>query len=286
MLGYFDGAFNGSKVTIGWLSAELADLSFVGITLKRSGTDAEVSTERCQVDELEDEVASFFITYDGTTDTECGICTGRFTFFTSLDVVYRLNSEVCGKVAGTCILTAKLLDIVVNGGEYISAVEIDEIGVPLGVPMTSEQGCVGGHDNHIGIALQVCDVECFGEGVLKTIAARSPFAEIYFGSVAVVAVIKVLVVDIPSRIDVVVLVNDVDVFLTCKLPSIFVVRAFEEGTDGAYNLYLGMCGFDASVDVVKTLCENVADEVFVTNAKILEVEGAGMTCLSTHTGKG
>ena len=121
-------------------------------------------------------------------------------------------------------------------------------------------------------------MECFGQCVFQSVVAACPFAQIHFCAVAVVAVVVVLVVYVPSWVDIVVFVNDVNVFFACQLPSVFVVATFEERTNGAYYLYVGVALLDASIEEVEALGKHVGYEVFVSDAEILEVERLWMTC--------
>ena len=59
--------------------------------------------------------------------------------------------------------------------------------------------------------------------VFEFIALRCPFAQIYFRSVAVVLVVEILVVQIPARLIVIMLVNDVEFLLLGNLPTFLIV---------------------------------------------------------------
>ena len=283
--GNVEFAQDGTQVAVGGLSAQGADAGTGLVAVEVAEVDVEVGRERCVVDEFENQVAGRLVANNAAAHTEGGVGIG-LTVLTSVGLAERLDVEVGCDVVCAAVLAAQLLHVVVDSGEDLRVVEVDEVGIPLGVSVLGEQRCVGRHDDDVGVALEACDVEGLGQGVLEGVAARGPFAEIDFRALAVVAVVEVGVVDVPSGTDVVVFVDNVDVLLAGELPAVFVVAAFEEGTYGADDLNLGMGVLDAAVEVEEALGEDIADEVFVADAEVFEVEGFGVSGFGTQTGEG
>ncbi len=149
-----------------------------------------------------------------------------------------------------------------------------------------QQRSIRGHAHDVGIALYIGEVQGLAEGCLDVVVTASDvagiLAEVYLTGIAVVVVVIVLVVDIPSGAHVVVLVDHGYLLLLGQLPAPLVVGAFVEGAYGAADDDLGVLGTHGVVDHVEALGEGVGYEVFVADTDILEVEGLGVPGLSTH----
>ena len=84
--------------------------------------------------------------------------------------------------------------------------------------------------------------------------------------------------DIPSRIDVIVLINNVDVLFSCQLPTCFVVGTFEEWTHSSHYLNVWVFLLDSFVEIDETLFKHIANKVFISDTYHFEIEWFRMSC--------
>ena len=124
-----------------------------------------------------------------------------------------------------------------------------------------QQRSVRGHTHDIGIALYIGEVQGLAEGCLDVVVTAGHvagiLAKINFRGIAVVVVIVILVVDIPSGTHVVVLVDHGYLLLLGQLPSPLVIGAFVEGAYGAADDDFGVLGAHSVVDHGEALGEGV-----------------------------
>ena len=118
---------------------------------------------------------------------------------------------------------------------YLTVVEVNQVGIPLGVSFLCQQRGIGRHGHHVAIAFHRREVEGLRQGGLDVVGTSRQmggiFAQVYFRLRTVVTVIEVLVVDEPARGVVVVLVDNGDLQAGGKVPALLIVRPFPERSD-------------------------------------------------------
>lgn len=62
-------------------------------------------------------------------------------------------------------LSEHLLHVVAACGINALVVEVDKVWVPVCGVLAGEEGCVGGHDNHVAIALHMKEIESLSESI-------------------------------------------------------------------------------------------------------------------------
>ena len=154
-----------------------------------------------------------------------------------------------------------------------------------------EHGSIAGHLDDVTIALDICQIEGFSESCFHIRALRISgcgiFTKIDFGAVAIIVVIIVAMVHEPARRLVVMLIDHILQIgvLLGEVPAFEIVgRRRVEWSDGATDLDVRVLGSDGLADHLVTLLEDSGDDILVANADILQVEGLGMACISTHLG--
>ena len=157
------------------------------------------------------------------------------------------------------------------------------------VAVLGEHGGIGGHLDDIAIALDIRQVKGFCKGCLHIgalgISGSGILAKVDFSAVAIIVVIIVAMMHEPARRLVVVLIHHILQIgvLFGEVPALKVVgRRRVEWSDGATDLDVRVLGTDGLADHLITLLEDGGDDILVANADILQVEGLGMTCVSTH----
>ena len=105
------------------------------------------------------------------------------------------------------------------------------------------------------------------------------FPQIDFGFAAVVVVVIILMVDIPSRRVVIMLVHHGQFQAVGQSPSFFVVCSFAGRSRRADDHDVGIFGPDGFINHRKPFREHAADEVFVAQSDVFQVERFGMSGL-------
>jgi len=243
--------------------------------------DLDVLGGAAGVDNLHD-VAVGGLVVDGTGTESVLACDG----FLALCELEHVGAWVAG---------VHLLHIVVGGADGREVVHPDEVGTPLPAFLVGEEGCVGGHVDDVGIALEAGHdgglAECGLEDIL-TLGHSDGFlldvagilAGKHLRALAAVGVVAGDILHEPVLVAIVMLVDEVDLEAGHLLPAIgellavFVVGA---GTARAYDLHLGIAGADGADELLEALGIEGAP-LLVADAYLLEVEGCGMAHVGTQ----
>ena len=206
-----------------------------------------------------------------------------------LMLVGTFDADTIAVVILTCRLAEHLLHIVAACRIYALVVEIDEVGCPVAVVLAGEERGIGCHLDHIGITLDVHQIDGLGKCIEQLVVASTILcgilAQIDLGlAVAGIVVVLTAVEIILCRL-VVVLVDDGKTDLFGKLPRIIIVgvAGVRTRTCCAHDDDFGMSSHDTVVDVLETLHELGRDALLVADAQVLQIEWFGMSGLSTYT---
>ena len=196
---------------------------------------------------------------------------------------------------GTHVLGKELLHVVVGCAHGAEVVEPDEVGTPLPSFLVGEERCIGGHVNHVGVALDASHKGCFVECTLKDVLSfrhgecglrdvAGIFAGKHFRAFAVVVVVAGDVLGEPLLVAIVVLVYEVGFQPSHLFPSVAellsaLVVGFWPGA--SYNLDVRITGANGFHEMLQSFGIE-RSPLLVAYTDELEVEGCRMAHVGTQ----
>ena len=169
--------------------------------------------------------------------------------------------------------------MVINRWFDFIIIEINEIGIPLCKTFFGQERSIGCHRNHIGITFERCEIYCFAQGIVQGISARCIFTKVDFGFRTIVFVVKILIVDKPSRILIVMFINYRNVQLIRNFPALNIISTFRSRSHCSDNGNFGMLFFYGIIYFSKTLFEYISNQIFIANADVFQVKRCRMSGL-------
>ena len=195
-----------------------------------------------------------------------------------------LEADAVAVVVLACALTEELLHIVAAGEVGALVVEVDHIGIPVRGVLTGEEGGVARHDDDITVALDMEEVETFGEGIDELLVLGGILTEIDLRlAVTGIAVVLAALQEVVALL-VVVLVDDGHGCLVSEFPACLEIGVVGVGarTCGADDDNVGIGLAHAFIYILKALSEFGGDLLLVADAEVLQTEGCGVALLGTE----
>ena len=195
-----------------------------------------------------------------------------------------LEADAVAVVILACALAEELLHIVAAGEVGALVVEVDHVGIPVRGVLTGEEGGVARHGDDITVALDMEEVETFGEGIDELLVRGAVLTEIDLRlAVTGIAVVLAALQEVVARL-VVVLVDDGHGGLLSEFPACLVVGVIGVGarTSGADDDNVGIGLAHAFIYIFKALSEFGGDLLLVADAEVLQTEGLGMALLGAE----
>ena len=90
-----------------------------------------------------------------------------------------LRGECAAEIVVAAIGAEQFLHVITRGKADAGAVEIDHVGVPIGVSFATEQGSIAGHSDDIGIAFDVCQIKGFAECTLHAVSPSTGMGGVF-----------------------------------------------------------------------------------------------------------
>ena len=197
----------------------------------------------------------------------------------------QLERHLGGDILVAAIEREQPLGVVAGSQAHIGIREVNHVRIPIVMLVLGKQRCIAGHLNHITIALYITQEKRLGQRTLMGTCLRSIFANIHLRPLTVVAVVIVEVVHKPACGLVVMLIHHVEhlLMLLRKSPTLDIIgRRSVERTYSTANLNLRIAATYLLANHEATLLEGSRDDVFVTDADILQMERLRMAGICTH----
>ena len=149
-----------------------------------------------------------------------------------------------------------------------------------------QQRSIRAHGHHITVALHAANVQGFAQGRLYVVGTAGSmsrvFAQIHFGTVTVVLVIIVLMINEPTGRLIIMLVNHVYLMVFSQTPTGLVITTFRPRSRRTANDDVRILLFHSLDNHQIAFFKRFGNQVFVADTDILQIKRCRVSLLGTE----